>query len=91
MRDTDTKAILDSIGANLRRFRLRAGLTQEALAERAGTEIRFTQRVERGKIDISISTLVRLARALHVAPSAFLRRAKLAAPRPGRPPRQTKR
>ena len=85
MRDMETGAILESIGANLRRLRLREGITQEALAERAGMEARFTQRVERGKIDIAISTLARLAKALHVAPSVLLHPAKLDAPNPGRP------
>lgn len=90
MRDAETRAVLESIGANLRKLRLREGITQEALAERAGMEVRFTQRVERGKIDIAISTLARLARALGVAPSVLLRPAKLEAAKPGRPPQQAK-
>ena len=73
MRDVETRAVLESIGANLRRLRLRAGLTQEKLAELVGMESRFTQRVLRGKVDISMSTLIRFAKALGVTPASLLR------------------
>lgn len=52
------------IGEQLKDERLRAGLTQEQLAERVGTKKSFISRVERGHADIQISTLVKLFRGL---------------------------
>ena len=52
------------IGERLKGERLRAGLTQEQLAEKIGTKKSFISRVERGHADIQISTLVKLFRGL---------------------------
>lgn len=52
------------IGEQLKDERLRAGLTQEQLAEKIGTKKSFISRVERGHADIQLSTLVRLFRGL---------------------------
>lgn len=78
-------AYYEYIGANVRRIRVRLGLTQDELAGRARLEQRFVQRVERAKVDLRLSTLLKLARALGVAPGALLRKAKLPPARPGRP------
>ena len=48
------------IGEQLREERLRAGLTQEQLAEKIGTKKSFISRVERGHADIQLTTLVKL-------------------------------
>ncbi len=76
---------IDSIAANVRRIRARLGLTQEDLADKAGFEPRFVQRVERAKLDLRLSTFLRLAQALEVAPGVLFRRAKLEPARTGRP------
>ena len=39
---------------------MRAGLTQEQLAERVGTKKAYISRIENGKADIQLSTLFRL-------------------------------
>ena len=52
------------IGEQLKDERLRAGLTQEQLAEKVGTKKSFISRVARGHADIQISTLVKLFRGL---------------------------
>ena len=52
------------IGEQLKDERLRAGLTQEQLAEKVGTKKSFISRVERGHADIQISTLVKLFHGL---------------------------
>ena len=52
------------IGEQLKVERLRAGLTQEELADRIGTKKSFISRVEIGHADIQISTLVRLFQGL---------------------------
>ena len=48
------------IGEQLKDERLKAGLTQEQLADKIGTKKSFISRVERGRADIQLSTLVKL-------------------------------
>ena len=52
------------IGEQLKDERLRAGLTQEELADKIGTKKSFISRVENGKADIQLSTLVKVFRGL---------------------------
>jgi transcriptional regulator with XRE-family HTH domain len=73
------------IAANTRAWRIRRGLTQEALAEIADLDLRFIQRIERGSTNLSMAVLVALADALDVPPPALLREAKMSPSRPGRP------
>lgn len=77
------------IGANVRRLRRRLGLTQAALAEAAEIDGRHLQRIERGKVDLHVSHLERLAAVLHVSPAALLAPADLEPSRPGRPGQKT--
>lgn len=48
------------IGEQLKLERLKAGLTQEQLADKIGTKKSFISRVERGHADIQLSTLVKV-------------------------------
>ncbi|OGT27549.1 MAG: transcriptional regulator [Gammaproteobacteria bacterium RBG_16_66_13] len=77
---------LDYIAANLHRARTRAGMTQEQLAEAADLDLRFLQRIERGKTNLSVLTLTALANALAVPPGSLLKKATLPEVRRGRPP-----
>ena len=52
------------IGEQLKDERLKAGLTQEELADKIGTKKSFISRVEKGKADIQLSTLVKVFRGL---------------------------
>ena len=52
------------IGEQLKLERRRAGLTQEQLADRIGTKKSFISRVEKGRADIQLSTLVKLFNGL---------------------------
>lgn len=54
------------VGARLREWRKRRGLTQEQLAERAGLSYKFVGEVERGMGNPTLETLGRLADALHL-------------------------
>ncbi|WP_438022007.1 helix-turn-helix domain-containing protein [Sorangium sp. So ce233] len=80
-------AVLEYIGANVHRHRVRLGLTQDALAEAAEISTGFLQRVERGKTNVGVVVLVRLADALGVEPGVLLRRATMPEVTRGRPPR----
>lgn len=57
-------AELQKIGANLRRERTAQGMTQEKLAELTGLNPRTVQKIEAGDINILLTTLVRLQKAL---------------------------
>jgi transcriptional regulator with XRE-family HTH domain len=88
VRNENLVRYLRFIAANTRGYRLKRGLTQEALAEVADLDLRFIQRIERGTTNLSISVLVALSDALEIAPTALFRAAKLSPARPGRPRKQ---
>ena len=54
------------IGANVRAFRKKAGLSQERLAEKADLHPVYISQVERGTKAVSVEALWKLARALRV-------------------------
>jgi transcriptional regulator with XRE-family HTH domain len=53
-------AVLKSFGANVRRLRVQAGLTQAKLAELVDVELRTEQKWESGEINPPLTTLVRI-------------------------------
>jgi len=61
-------------GRRLRALRKRAGLSQEELAAESGLHRTYVGAIERGERNVSLLNIVRLARALRVAPSALLER-----------------
>jgi len=63
----------ERFGANLRRERTRAGLSQEALGHACDLHPTEISRLERATREPRLSTIVRLARALRLSPVALLR------------------
>jgi transcriptional regulator with XRE-family HTH domain len=61
------------VAKNVRRFRLKLGLTQEGLAEKADMHWTFISGVERCKYNISLNSIVRLAKALGRLPHELLK------------------
>jgi ribosome-binding protein aMBF1 (putative translation factor) len=59
-------------GRSLLRFRRKAGMSQEELAAKAGLHRTEIGKVEQGTRTARVDTLVRLAGALSVSPSALL-------------------
>ena len=59
-------------GQEVRRRREAAGLTLEALAERAGLTPNYIGGIEMGKRDPSLSTVLSLARGLRIPPGELL-------------------
>lgn len=80
--------LLRHIGANVYRLRVRRGLTQAELAERADLDVRFVQRIERAATAPSLKTLLAIAGALQTPPAALLRPAHLPHAKVGRPRKQ---
>ena len=62
----------EQFGANLRRARLAADLTQERLGELASVHPTEISRLERARRDPQLSTILRIARALEIAPGDLL-------------------
>lgn len=56
----ESKAQAFVIGGLLKDERLKANLTQEALAEKTGTKKSYISRIENGRADIQLSTLYKL-------------------------------
>ena len=63
---------LQRFGANIRAARLARGWTQEELAHRTGLASVQISRIERGRREVRLSTLVRLVDALEASPSELL-------------------
>jgi transcriptional regulator with XRE-family HTH domain len=57
---------------NVRRLRVSAGLSQEALADRAGLHRTYVSSIERGERNVAIENIFRLATALGVDPRELL-------------------
>uniref|UniRef100_UPI004027DE88 helix-turn-helix domain-containing protein n=1 Tax=Candidatus Scatousia sp. TaxID=3085663 RepID=UPI004027DE88 len=62
----DKKALLAIFGNNLRAERNRQNLSQEKLAEKAGIMMSQISRIESGKTDLRLSTLVPILKALNL-------------------------
>ncbi|QPR40771.1 helix-turn-helix domain-containing protein [Brevibacterium casei] len=60
------------VGENLRRHRLRLGLSQEAFAERLGVHRTYMGGVERGERNLTLKTVERLAETIGVQPLSLL-------------------
>jgi transcriptional regulator with XRE-family HTH domain len=62
----------DQFGANLRRLRHSAGLSQLQLSDRSGLHFTEISRLERGVRDPRLTTIVQLARGLEVDPAELV-------------------
>lgn len=65
---------LADVGVTLREFRHKAGLSQDALADRMDISTPYISMLESGKRYPSIEMLIRIAIALEVRPGAILDR-----------------
>lgn len=63
---------MGNLGENLRAAREKRELTQEQLSERSGVQAGEISRIETGKRDPQVSTLLKLAKGLEVGPGTLL-------------------
>jgi transcriptional regulator with XRE-family HTH domain len=63
---------MTDLGPRLREARERLELTQEEIAQRSGVHATEVSRIEAGKRDPQVSTLLRLAKAVEVRPGQLL-------------------
>ena len=62
-----------AVGANIRVFRKKAGLSQEKLAEKADLHPVYISQVERGEKAVSVEALWKICRALRIPMGAVFR------------------
>ena len=63
-RDAKIQAQLKKFGASVRRERISRGITQEKLAELVDLNIRSVQKIEAGRINVLVTTAMRIQKAL---------------------------
>jgi transcriptional regulator with XRE-family HTH domain len=68
----DEAGIIRTVAANVRRARTAIGVSQEKLALEAEVDRTYVSQVERGKRNITLVVLARLARALRTTPAALV-------------------
>ena len=83
------ETIIAGVGARVAELRRKNGWTQQDLADRLRMEPQSVQRIERGT-NLTIRSLVRLARVLGVPMLALFQEPSAAERRPGRPKRRQK-
>jgi transcriptional regulator with XRE-family HTH domain len=81
--------VLANVGARVREIRLSRGWTQDVCAEHLKMDVRLLRRVDGGKLNVTVFTLVRIAQRLGVPIASLFEASTLAEPRrPGRPRRR---
>ncbi len=68
------------LGANVRRYRDAADLSQEAVAERMGVDRAYVSAVERGAQNVTLLLLWEISQALRVRPADLLDESILSKP-----------
>jgi DNA-binding XRE family transcriptional regulator len=71
--EPDPDDLVAAFGANLKAARLKQGLTQAQLAERAGLLQQYVSLIESGKQNVTLTTAQTLARVVHQNVSEMLR------------------
>lgn len=71
--DDNLLAVRLRVGRKVRELRRLSGLTQEQLAEFVGNQHKHIGQVERGKVNVGIDVLTRIARSLQVDISELFR------------------
>ena len=61
------------VGQHIREYRKQAGLSQEKLAEKASLSYKYLGEVERGYVNVSLDSLMRIAKALKLKVADFTR------------------
>ena len=79
-------AVAKDVGRRVAEIRAERGLTQERLAEALNVSPKYVQRIEAGRENLTIESLVRIANHLRVKVGALFERPATRVVRPGRPP-----
>jgi transcriptional regulator with XRE-family HTH domain len=90
MRAASPDRVKRDVGRRISELRRALGSTQEALAEMAGVSLKYVQRVEAGRENMTLETIVKFANLLRAVPEALFEAPKSRVTRPGRPPSRTR-
>ena len=77
------------MGRRIAELRVERGWTQETFAQEAEVSVGYVRRLEVGDENLTLSSMVKLANLLDVAPAELLQAPKSLTARRGRPPRVT--
>ena len=80
--------VLKNLGRRIAELRTAAGMTQEQLAERAQITPQYLQRVESGRENLTVKSLLNFAELLDVTAVDLFARAATRESRSGRPRKQ---
>ncbi|MDN3723000.1 helix-turn-helix transcriptional regulator [Aequorivita sp. SDUM287046] len=70
--DNEANRYLIQFGDNLRKQRIAQVLSQKQLAFETGLTREFINRIENGKVNISLTNIMEIARVLNIAPKDLL-------------------
>jgi len=71
----DIKLRLSSLGAEIRKRRAAVGLSQDELGHLCGLHRTYIESVERGERNLTLVSLIRIAKAIQLTPHDLLQRA----------------
>jgi transcriptional regulator with XRE-family HTH domain len=69
-KDKDPELV--EFGSRMKSFRLKAGLTQESLADSSGMHWSFVGQVERGERNVTYKSILKLAHGLGISASSLM-------------------
>lgn len=67
----DKRALAGKFGALVRRLRLERGFSQESFAQECGLERPHVGKIERGEVNVTVATTLRLVEGLDLTLTAF--------------------
>ena len=85
MATSPTQVTLRKIGRRIAELRHEAGLTQEDFAARLKLTVKYVQRVEAGRHNVSVDSLVKFSRALKSEPRSLFEEPQSLQVNKGRP------
>lgn len=69
---TSKEKILAGFGNHLKKIREEKGISIRELASRSGLEYSQVQRIEKGKVNLALTTIIALAEGLEINPNKLL-------------------
>jgi len=72
MKGIDSTSLREILAKNIRLFRNKLGVSQEALADESGLHRTYIGSIERGERNVSVDNIEKIAKALNVKPGQLL-------------------
>jgi transcriptional regulator with XRE-family HTH domain len=79
------KALMESVGRRVAELRTEAELTQAQMAEKLRMAVANYQRIEQGRQNLTLGTMAKIAKVLHVDVAQFFETPTTKKPKRGRP------